>query len=255
MKRYLGSMLAVALVALPVGGAFAQQGAVPSPLCVSLPIPDEHEHAACWEEIANHPGCYIFDEGHHPGESLNEGWSGQCSGGEPAGRGTLTYGSGVWDTDSSEGIGAFKAGKRHGRWSVSFASGDSSEGSYVDGKRHGRWSLSVADGERVEEGPYVAGEKEGHWVERWVFLRATETRAGVVIFAVGKGSYVAGKREGHWVFRTPGWKVREGVYAPAFNHEGSYVAGKREGRWVFRRGDDCTEDDYRNGEIVREREC
>ena len=53
------------------------------------------------------------------------------------------------------------------------------------------FGLSADDGE-VREGPYVDGEKHGHWVTRW--------DDG----SVSEGPYVDGTRHGKWISRYTG---------------------------------------------------
>ena len=42
------------------------------------------------------------------------------------------------------------------------------EGPYVDGKRHGQWTVRYASG-TVEEGPYVNDKPHGRWTRRSTF--------------------------------------------------------------------------------------
>ena len=48
--------------------------------------------------------------------------------------------------------------------SVRYAGGTVGEGPYVDGERHGHWVLRWDGG--GAEGPFVNGKEHGHWVYR-----------------------------------------------------------------------------------------
>ena len=187
--------------------------------------------AACWMELANQPGCYVWNDYLMADETA--AWPGECSGGMAQGAGTLTR---VWGDGKNilEFTGRLQDGKKHGRWVLRYADGGVQEGSYVDGKKHGRWVERFANG-RVEEGPYVDGKKHGRWVARFAsgFVR--------------EGPYVDGKRHGRWVLRNADGDVQEGPYVDGERHgrwiernadgdvqEGPYVDGKRHGRWVER---------------------
>ena len=213
--------------------AGAQSGAATplanrQPKCAELPGNYLGEkHAQCWLEIANLPGCYIFDDHYHSDRPAK--WTGQCSGGLREGRGTLSYAAGS-EHESMEATGAVTAGKRHGQWVVRYADGDVSEGPYVDGKRHGQWVLRTADGD-VQEGPYVDGKRHGQWVLRFADGRVEE------------GPVVDGKQHGQWVARAADGDVQEGPI----------VDGKHHGQWVRRYADGTTEcDEYVHGEYQGE---
>ena len=190
------------------------------------------EGAECWKEVANQPGCFVWDDGYLSDQSVN--WSGQCTDGVVSGPGTAFWSvSGIGEFDGFDGTGSYKGGKRHGHWVWRFANGAFEEGRYVDGKPHGHWVTRWADG-GVGEGPFVDGKKHGHWVAR----RADGT--------VKEGRYVDGKQHGHWVHR----------FANGTVEEGRYVDGKRHGRWVTRWVDGtCTVDVWNNSEITRTSDC
>ena len=61
-------------------------------------------------------------------------------------------------------------------------------------------SSAAPPGEWVEEGPYVDGERHGHWVIRGP--------AG----SVEEGPYVDGELHGHWVSRDSDGRVYESIY-------------------------------------------
>ena len=112
-----------------------------SPKCAGM-----GKGAKCWLELANKPGCYIFDPYYDPPETAT--WSGSCAGGVAVGRGTWG-----WKTsgNSGESTGTLVRGKRHdGRWVLRFANGAVLEGSYLGGKRHGNWVARFANGSGLE---------------------------------------------------------------------------------------------------------
>ena len=235
------------------------------------------EGADCWMELANRPGCFVWNAYLSPGETAI--WTADCSGGLASGTGTLKN---AWEGGESESTGLVRDGKRHGDWVLRAANGNVFEGPYVDGKRHGDWIVRGSDGD-VFEGPYVDGKMHGDWVLRladgnvgggpyvdgkrhgdWVQRFVTGTvwegpyvdgkRHGdwVERYAdgnVGGGPYVDGEKTGDWVERINGW-VKEGPYVDGKRHgdwilrrangdvwEGPYVDGKRHGDWVVRYAD------------------
>ena len=208
------------------------------PKCASM-----EEGAACWKEIEDKLGCYVWDDHYFPEQTVT--WTGPCTGGVIVGEGTL-----VWtkDGDSVSSTGTAVDGKRQGHWVAREADGTVAEGPYVDGKRHGRWVRSEADGD-VSEGPYVDGKKHGHWVWRLADGTVAEGPYAdgkmhghwVLQYADGgiaEGPYVDGEKRGHWV-----WRLADGTVA-----EGPYVDGKRHGRWVRREADgDVGEGPYVDG--------
>ena len=169
----------------------------------------QEEGTACWMELANHPGCYVWLYQLNPGWTVT--WSGDCAGVLASGTGTLTF---VRDGKETKHSGLLRSGKMHGQWVFRYADGNVAEGPYVDGKMHGQWVFRLADG-GVQEGPYVEGKRHGDWVLRFA--------SG----SVDKGPYVDGRRHGQWVFRSADGDV----------WEGPYVDGKKNGRWVFRLAD------------------
>ena len=104
------------------------------PNCAGKP-----EGAKCWKEIANRPGCYIWDGHYIPTQTVS--WSGSCSAdGVAVGKGTMD-----WKTSDSSFSGT---------------------GLLVDGKLHGHWVVNVSPSREVWEGPFVNGVRHGHWVKR-----------------------------------------------------------------------------------------
>ncbi len=140
------------------------------------------EGSECWKELADEPGCHVWDERHYSDQTVT--WSGRCAGGVIVGEGTL-----VWTRDGklTEWTGMASGGKRHGHWVIRHPLG-TMEGPYVDGKEHGHWVVRTSAG-NAAEGPYVEGMKQGNWVE---------SRADG---SVWQGPYVDGSKHGRW-YRT-----------------------------------------------------
>ena len=145
--------------------------ASPSPKCAGMGV-----GVKCWKELANKPGCYVFDSDNDPAETMT--WSGACADDIAVGRGTL---GGKSSRASIEETGTLVRGKQHGKWIVRFASNRiqtlkaTGEGPYVDGKRHGRWVWRFTDG-GVDEGPYANGKRHGRWVKRFANGNCRATR-------------------------------------------------------------------------------
>ena len=220
------------------------------PKCAGQP-----QGTSCWIKVSGHPECFVWNGYLVTGEVVT--WTGESSGGQLQGQGTLkwarSYGSEFSET------GSFHDGKKHGQWVRRFSSqkdqpkqvlywygeivGSTAEdelvmeGRLVKGKKHGRWVMRDADGD-VSEGPYVEGKRHGQWV-----MRDADGD-------VREGPYVEGKRHGQWVMRDADGDVREGLYVEGKRHGrwvmrdadgnvsgGSYVEGKRHGQWVVRDAD------------------
>ena len=211
------------------------------------PCAGQPKGTACWMELSNQPGCYVWNDYLSVDETAT--WTSECVEGLTQGTGTLK-----WILDggkySREGTGRLQAGKPHGQWVERDSNGNVSEGPYVAGKRHGRWVSRRANGS-VYEGPYVEGEWHGHWVLR--FSRGD----------VDEGPYVEDKRHGQWVLRDSDGSVEEGPYVEDERHgqwikrwadggvwEGPYVEDKRHGRWVQRYSSgDVSEGPYVEGKL------
>lgn len=119
-----------------------------SPKCAGM-----SKGAKCWLELANRPGCYIFDHYYSPPETTT--WSGACSGGVAVGRGTRGWKK---SGNSNESSGILVRGKRHGRWVVRHKDGGTSEGSFAGGRMHGRWVFRWPDG-MCRVGHYSHGKR------------------------------------------------------------------------------------------------
>jgi len=121
---------------------------------------------ACWMELANQPGCYLWNPSLASGETVT--WSSRCSGGFAQGLGVIKW---VYDGGQQVSEGSLVDGKMRGPWVIRYADGRESRGSYVDGNRHGRW-VEQYEGGAVGEGRYVNGEVSGDWVYRYPDGRA-----------------------------------------------------------------------------------
>ena len=121
--------------------------------------------SACWQEIANQSGCYLWNPNLQREETVT--WTGGCSGGLATGAGTTEWRGRDADGEASSetSTGQLQNGRFDGHWTLRASDGTVVEGSYVDGKRHGRWVERLPAGD-VWEGPYVDGKLHGLWVER-----------------------------------------------------------------------------------------
>ena len=215
-RRAPGSDAAIAVASTE---AEPPEAIAPNPVC-----PDRPEGSACWMELANLPGCHVWNP--NPQQTESASWTGGCVDGYVNGQGTVTW---VYGADgenvSASGPGPYLNGKMHGDWIVTDADGNVGEGSFVDGERHGNWVVSLVSG-GVQEGPFVNGELQGHWV-------FTDSDGDV-----REGPFMAGKRHGRWVITLSNGMVEEGLY----------VDGERQGRWVERGNDYTRETPYVNGQ-------
>ena len=142
---------------------------VPEPICDS-DSEDTDKWLNCWYELANPPGCYVWrgvDEW-----VKDPKWTGECVDSLASGTGSLIV---VEDGVKREFIGAFRNGKKHGPWveevRVDGKLHSTEEGSYVDGKRQGHWvrrmTRKTGVAGYVQEGPYVDGNRHGLWTTRF----------------------------------------------------------------------------------------
>ena len=230
----------------PVAATAEREIRLDGPDCRNQP-----EGAQCWMELANQPGCYVWNPHRQPSETAT--WTGGCSAGLADGQGRLTWESPPDNRQEQDGMmrqgrpdghlltrdadggryeGPYVDGQRNGHWVVRLANGTVGEGPYVDGQRNGHWVVREANG-TVGEGPFVDGQRNGHWVVR------------LANGTVGEGPYVDGQRNGHWVER----------YADGGRQEGPFVDGQRNGHWVTRQANGLVAegpfvDGQRNGHWV-----
>ena len=150
--------------------------------------------AACWMEIYQRLGCYVWNPGLALGATVT--WTGDCVGGFAQGMGTLTW---VWDGNRQTATGRLQNGRRNGHWVFRYPNGDVQEGPMADDVRNGHWILRYADG-NVWEGPNVNGARNGRWVIRYADG------------AVGEGLFVDDEPNGNWVIRSADGTVEERVF-------------------------------------------
>ena len=98
--------------------------------------------AECWIELANRPGCYVWNPNLRMDQTVT--WTGECSGSLAHGEGTLTW---VWGSNKRVGTGILRGGKQHGRW--------------VDRQADGHvWDDLLQQGETAEDnGDYKTAEE------------------------------------------------------------------------------------------------
>ena len=104
----------------------------PDQTCASL------TGAACWMEVSQRPGCYVWNPLPEQGETVT--WTAECARGLVQGTGTLR-----WVHDE--------------RWQTV-------TGRRVDGKPDDGHMI-IREEDNVSEGPYVNGERHGNFVIRW----------------------------------------------------------------------------------------
>ncbi len=179
----------------------AQSSPTIEPKCEGL-----RDGAKCWKELANLPGCFVWEDNLNMAQSLT--WSGKCNNGVGGGRGTL-----VWTSNgiSHQQVGTITNGKQNGFWTTRDPDGGEGDGPFVDGEQHGYWKYSYSNG-AMREGPFVRGKPHGHWKFR--------DFDGFVY----EGSFVDGEEHGRWKFRDVDGSVSEG----------SYSKGKQRGPWTVR---------------------
>ena len=191
----------------------------------------------CWRAIANVPECHFwvkedaaYSARFRPVDKSILTWSGSCVSGMAEGAGVLQE---VTTSDDHRG---------EERWTGFLASG----------KQHGQWveETFAPNGELslVAEGSYIAGKRDGHWLEKDYWSDTIELKE------VSAGAYIEGKRDGHWTIRQ--FSGMMGVFT--FVQEGSYADGRRYGSWIYHNEfeDKCLERwEYSNGTRIDTRSC
>lgn len=247
MHRVNGALFGQAMIVAQL--ALAQSTPGPEPLCAG------EEDSACWLEVANRPGCYVWKKGFRylgPGQGVH--WDGGCEKGRSGfalatGSGQLRFrepGDSLAEDRRGNvpwrylGRGELREGKKEGLWTDTFDDSHWDRGTYVLGRRQGRWTLGTTGGGVSEEreGPYVDDKKHGHWVERFVDLD---------IEIVSAGPYTDDRRHGTWAIRSTSGRIEAGPYVDGEKHGvwtsrsadglievGPYVDGKRDGPWIVR---------------------
>lgn len=102
----------------------AQSSPTIEPKCEGL-----RDGAKCWKELANLPGCFVWEDNLNMAQSLT--WSGKCNNGVGSGRGTL-----IWTSNgiSHQQVGTITNGKQSGFWTTRDPDGGEGEGPFVDGE-------------------------------------------------------------------------------------------------------------------------
>lgn len=214
---------------------------------------------ACWLEIQNKPGCYIWNHSPEPNKTVT--WDGPCSDGLANGLGLVkwTHDNGWWAS------GILVDGKREGCWEIRYADGRVQEGPFVDDKKEGLWRrgndnhiqyangqvqqapvVAVSDfdaSEMTEEGePYVVRkERDGYHVDGkregcWMFSSEFSNNEGEQVLTMMYGPFVNNKKEGLWQF-VENVNIGEVVETIETIKYGPYVGGKKHGRWTERSPD------------------
>jgi len=207
----------------------SQEGALPLGIRDGETCRGAAAGTACWMELANQPGCYLWNPSLHSGATAT--WNSRCSGGFGQGLGVIEW---VYDGGEQISEGSLVDGKQHGRWVVQYEDGDVGEGPYVNGKATGDWVYRRPDG-RESRGPLVDGNRHGRWIEQHEDGN------------VGEGPYVNGKATGDWVYRYPDGRESRGPLVDGDKHgrwveqyesgtvgEGPYVNGEANGDWIYR---------------------
>lgn len=110
---------------------------------------------------------------------------------------------------AKQSVGAYRLGKRHGDWTLWFRN-SLDRGPYVDGEKHGHWVTELNEGGRIE-GDYDHGRQHGQWRTFNAARRLVDTR----FFELGRG--------------TATWKGRYDDGSPRY--EGTWVDGRKMGVW------------------------
>ena len=205
------------------------------PKCAELPGRYLGEnHAECWEQAANRPGCFVWDPHYHSDRTTR--WTGRCRRGVAEGRGMLSVSAGS-EHSAKRGTGTLVGGKASGHWIVEWADGDRFEGQYRDGKVHGRGRYSwkgtgeYTGREGRHEGQWRDGKAHGHGVKVWPDGGRYEGqwRDGK---QHGRGTYTwpnGNRYQGQW---RDGKRTGYGTYTRASGdrYEGEHRDGKAHGR-------------------------
>ena len=152
----------------------------------------------CWIEVAQKPGCYVWNPNPQPAESVT--WTGECADGLAQGGGTLT-----WTSDGSQqtGTGRLQNGKHNGIWVIRFASGEVQEGPIVDGEPN--TTLPGRGHRRAQRESPIPDVALGPLVDLHPARRTI--RFAVAGFIGADGRYRVGR---HAVRRRPGRNRRSG---------------------------------------------
>ena len=205
------------------------------PKCAELPGQYlGKNHAECWEEVENQPGCFLWNSHYHSDRTTK--WNGQCRSGVAEGRGTYSVSAGS-EHSSYEGTGMLVTGKADGRWVEKEADGTRTryEGEYRDDKKHGQGTYTWADGTRYE-GEYRDDKKHGQGTYTWAdgtryegeYRDDKKHGQGTHTWADGRryqGEYRDGKPHGQGTYTLPDGRRYQGQW-----HAGCF--GERNGGWA-----------------------
>jgi antitoxin component YwqK of YwqJK toxin-antitoxin module len=115
------------------------------------------------------------------------------------------------------------------------------EGDYVNGQKEGRWVSYFANGQIMSEGDYHLGRKEGKWMQYWPNGNKKS-----------EATFVGGNNIGLYVcYYENGNKKWEGYYNPI---RGNSADGTKEGVWLSydeETGEVCRIITYRRGSRAR----
>ena len=103
--------------------------------------------ASCWMEVANRPGCHLWNERLRVGTTVT--WSGECSAGYAQGRGAAQW---RYDGGQQTSEGRLLDGQHDGIWVFENSEGWSAQGTVQRGQRHGTWVWCRADRPRNVSG-------------------------------------------------------------------------------------------------------
>lgn len=146
-RRYRIVMALLPLVALLILAAIPAM-AEPEPKC---PTPTVKGGPACWIEVENQPGCFLWNNSPKSDETVT--WSGSCSGGLPDGHGTMRW---RFADGESSGTGRHVNGKMNGVWVNKQPDGTTWTATWVDGEIHGEATAYIG-GKCRERQTYVYG--------------------------------------------------------------------------------------------------
>ena len=96
-----------------------------------------------WSLVTDQP-CHVYNHG-KGGIFEPYTWSGACVDSKVSGQGRLTFGDGRHLFE-----GAMKAGKPHGRGTLTWATGNRYEGEWREGRPHGYGTSDAASGDRYD---------------------------------------------------------------------------------------------------------
>ena len=178
----------------------------PRPLCAG----GEGE-PACWMEVENRPGCYLWTPSPLPEETV--AWSGACVEGKASGRGKTAWRwreDGAWKTFG--GTGEYREGRAaaDGHWLHHYSDGQTWEGPKRRGQLHGLWVRRGSGG--LERACMKSGERQAderscvHAVDRAMqTLRPAAVRSGpgedyekLATLPAGQRVKVTGSARGGW---------------------------------------------------------